>query len=152
LAEIQNFGVAAVGDENVGGLDVAVDDALGVGGVERVGNFDAEIEKKLQIQGTSADGMFQRFAVETFHGQVGLAVGFSDVVDGANVGMIQRGGGARFATEALERLRVFGQFIGEEFQGDEAAEVGVLSLVHHTHAATAELFDDAVMRDGLANE
>ena len=129
-----------------------MNDALGVGGVERVGNFDAEIEEKLQIHGAAADGMLQSFAVETFHGQVGLAVGFADVVNGADVGMIQRGGGARFAAEAFERLRVFGQFIGEEFQRDEAAEVGVLSLVNHAHAATAEFFDDAVVRDGLANE
>jgi hypothetical protein len=33
------------------------------------------------------------------------------------------------------------------------SEVGlVLSLVHHTHAATTELLDDAVMRYGLADE
>ena len=30
-------------------------------------------------------------------------------------------------------------------------ELGVLGLVDHTHAAAAELFEDAVMRDGLAN-
>ncbi len=31
-------------------------------------------------------------------------------------------------------------------------ELGVLSLVHNTHAAAAELFHDAVVRDGLADE
>ena len=34
--EIQNLGVPAFGDKNIGGLDVAVDDPLGVGGVECV--------------------------------------------------------------------------------------------------------------------
>ena len=38
----------AFGDEDVGGLDVAMDNALGVGGVESVGNFDGEGEKVLE--------------------------------------------------------------------------------------------------------
>ena len=41
-AEVENFGVAALGDENICGLDVAMDDAFGVRGVERVGDFDGE--------------------------------------------------------------------------------------------------------------
>ena len=38
-----------------------------------------------------------------------------------------------------------------ELQGDEAVQPGVLGLVHHSHAAPAELLDDAVVRDGLAD-
>ena len=33
---------------------------------------------------------------------------FADVVDGADVGMIERGGGLGFALEALESLRIVG--------------------------------------------
>ena len=42
--------------------------------------------------------------------------------------------------------------VREEFQGHEAAKFGVLSLIHHTHAAPAKLLDDAVVGDGLADE
>ena len=41
-AEIENLGVSALGDKDVSGLDVAVDDAFGVSGVERVRNLDGE--------------------------------------------------------------------------------------------------------------
>ena len=48
----------------------------------------------------------------------GSAVGLVDVVNGADVGMIQRGRGARFALEPLERLPVTGDFLGQELERD----------------------------------
>ena len=41
-SEIKDLGVATLGDENIGGLDVAVNDAFGVRGVKRIGNLNAE--------------------------------------------------------------------------------------------------------------
>ena len=72
-------------------------------------------------------------------------------VDGADVGMIQRRGGLGFALEARQRLRVFGNFVGQELEGDKAAKLDVFGLVDHTHAAAAEFLNDAVVRDGLAD-
>jgi len=66
--------------------------------------------------------------------------------------MIQRGGGARFTPEAFESLRVLGQVSRQTFHGNVAAKVQIFGFVANTHAATTELFDDAVVRDGLANE
>jgi hypothetical protein len=40
--EIQNLGVSALGDEDVGRFDVAMDDALAVCRVERIGNLDGQ--------------------------------------------------------------------------------------------------------------
>ena len=48
-------------------------------------------------------------------------------------------------------LGVFGYFVGQEFQGYETEELDVLSLVDDAHTAAAELFDDAIVRDGLAD-
>jgi hypothetical protein len=55
------------------------------------------------------------------------------------------------ATETLQRLRVPGHVVWEELEGDEAAELGVFGLVNNAHSASAELFEDAVMRDGSAD-
>ena len=71
-AEIENFGVAALGDENVGGLDVAVNDALGVSGVERVGDFDGQRKKPFDFEGTAGDAVLQGHAFEIFHGDEAL--------------------------------------------------------------------------------
>src|SRR5947209_19021612 len=61
--------------------------------------------------------------------------------------VVQRGGGARLALEALERLAITGEVVGEKFQGDEAPEPGVFGLVHHAHAAATEPPDNARVGD-----
>ena len=96
----------------------------------------------------------RRFSVSPssiFHDDEGAAVFLADIVDGANIRMIEGGGGVRFAAETLERLAIFGHFFGKEFQGDGAVQAGVFGFVDHAHAATAEFFENAVVRNGLAN-
>jgi hypothetical protein len=63
-----------------------------------------------------------------------------------------RADAARLAPEAFKRLLVPRQFIGQKLQGNEPAKLGVLGFVDHAHAAAAQLLNDAVMRDGLANK
>jgi hypothetical protein len=48
-------------------------------------------------------------------------------------------------------LRVFRNLVRQELQGDKAVQLYVLRLVDHTHPATAEFLDNAVVRDGLTN-
>jgi hypothetical protein len=81
----------------------------GVRGIERVGDLDAEIEHALERQRTTRDFLLQRVAVEQLHHDEGLAVVLADVVNHADVRMIQRRGDARFAAEALEHLGIRGQ-------------------------------------------
>src|ERR1700722_1354977 len=76
---------------------------------------------------------------------------FADFVDGADIGMIESGRGARLPAKSLQGLRIKRQFIGKKFEGDKAAKLGVLSFIDHTHAATAELLDDAVVRNCLVD-
>jgi hypothetical protein len=75
---------------------------------------------------------------------------FLDVVDGADVRMVEGGGGASFSLEALECLWVLGDVVGKKFQGYETAEFGVFGFVDDAHATAAKFFDDAVVRDRLA--
>ena len=47
--------MAFFGDEDVGGFDVAVDDAFGVSGVETFGDFDSESEEAVEVHGLIVD-------------------------------------------------------------------------------------------------
>ena len=71
----------------------------------------------------------------------------ADLVNGANVGMVQGRSGARLATETFQGLRILRDLVRQELERDEATQVRILGLVHHAHTAAAELADDTVMRD-----
>src|ERR1700744_3087205 len=66
-SEVEYFGLLAIGDENIGRLDVAVNDALGVSGIEGVGNLLAEFEETLEIEAAARDRVLERFAFQAFH-------------------------------------------------------------------------------------
>ena len=144
-AEIENFCRAVARAENVGGLDVAMDDAARVRGVERIGDFGGDLQQLLEMDRPARDAMLQRLAFEEFHHEEGVALIFADIVDGADVGIVQRGGGAGFAAEAFQSLRIAGSLIREKFDGHGAAEADVFGFVDDAHAATADFFDDAVV-------
>src|SRR5215469_2201605 len=95
------------------------------------------------------DHVFQGDALEVLHRDKCAAVFLPDVINGADVGMVQRRRRLCLALKAAERRRVFGYFIGQELQGYKAAQPGVFGLIHHSHAASTQFFQDAVIRDDL---
>jgi hypothetical protein len=48
--------------------------------------------------------------------------------------VVQRRGSLGLPLETAESLRVMGEFVGKELQGDVAIEFQVFRLIHHTHA------------------
>ena len=57
-------------------------------------------------------------------------------MDGADVGMAERRGGARFPLKTFPR-GLAGECLGQNFDGDIPVEAGVPRLVHLPHAAGA---------------
>jgi len=94
--------------------------------------------------------VLEREAVQKLHGYESVACFLADVVNGADVRMIERGGGPRFAAETLECLCVQSQIFGKKFQGHETGEAGIFGFVDYTHPSSAEFLEDAVMRNGLS--
>ncbi len=96
--------------------------------------------------------VLEREAVEEFHGDEGLAGVLANVVNGADVGVTERRGRAGFPFEALEGLRVVSEIVGKKFESDKTAEARVFGFVDDAHSTAAEFIDDAVVRDGLADQ
>src|ERR1017187_1291506 len=147
-SKVENLGMPTLGDKDVGGLDVTVDYAFGVGCVQCVGNLDGQRENQFGFEGTPRDAVLQRQPVEKLHGDEVLTFALVNLEDHADIGMVQGGGSLRFALEAGQSLRIFSNLVRQELQGDKVVQLYVLSLVHHTHTTT-KFLDDAVVRDGF---
>ncbi len=52
--EVKDFGVTATGDKNIGGFDVAVNDAPRMGSIERIGNVCRQREEGVELKGPLA--------------------------------------------------------------------------------------------------
>src|SRR5208282_269216 len=100
---------------------------------------------------TPRDAVLQGQPVKKLHGDERLPVLLADVMNRANVGVVQGGSGSCFATETLQGLRVLRDLVGEKLQGDETMQPGVLSFIDHAHAPAAELAHYAIMGDRSAN-
>src|SRR5208283_1135285 len=143
--EVENLGVTALGDKNINRIDIAMNDAVGVGGIEGIGNFDCQPKQGFEIQRSPTNTELQGQAIQKLHGDESLAVLLADVVDRANVGVVQSGRGLGFALKTSEGPRVMGDRVGQELEGDKTMQARVFCLVDHTHSASAEFLDNAVV-------
>ena len=101
-------------DEQVGGLDVAVHDAGGVRGPEAVGGLGQQLAHGCRIhRRPGPDQRRERLPVDELHDEVGPARtgpvggrGLPEVVDGRDVGVVQRRGVLGLDLEAGAERRV----------------------------------------------
>ena len=80
--------------------------------------------------------VLKRHAIDILHGNERFAVDFSDFVDLADVGVVERGGGACLSKKTLASRFVFLKSFGQEFEGDVAVQRAVLGKEHFTHPAS----------------
>ena len=150
-SEIQHLGVPALGDKDVGGLDVAMDDSFRVRCVQRIGNLNSQGQQDFQLERSPGNAVLQRQAVKEFHDDEGLAVLLINFVDGADIRVVQGRRRLGLALKTPQGLGITGNIFRQKLQGHETAQLQVFGLVDNAHAAAAELFNNAVMRDGLAD-
>jgi hypothetical protein len=137
--EVGDLDAPVVGEQDVLGLDVAVDDAGVVGCAERG-------EHRLHdLQGLAGaepallpHQVTQGPARHVLHRQEHGAVVGALVVDGDDVGVGQPGGRLGLADEPGHELLVLGQLRMHHLDGDRAVEPAVQGEVDGGHAATRQ--------------
>ena len=92
-------------------------------------------------QRTARETVGNRFALQQLHDQVVAAVLLPDVVERADVGMVQARDSLGFALEALGGHATIGLAGEQQLDRDFAIEAGVFREVHLAHATRSERGD-----------
>jgi hypothetical protein len=152
-AEVAEVGVVAGagGEQDVGGLDVAVNQAGGVGDVERRGDLgDDRPRARGGQRAVVLEERVQVAAGDVAHDDVQRPVLLARRVDRHDVGVVDRRRHPRLAREALAKLGVAGAFGGDDLQRDRPLQVELDGAVDDAHAAAGDDALDAAAAKQLA--
>jgi hypothetical protein len=127
-----------------------MNDAFLMGSVEPVGNLDSVVDQLAKPFGCVSscsrfDPFTERHALQKLHDDEGLSLVIAQLIDRANVRVIEGGGGPGFALKAFEGSRLAGQLSGQKLDGHTSGKFQVLALIHQSHASAAEKPDQPVM-------
>jgi len=101
----------------------------------------------LRRQRPIRDDLVQRPAIDIFHGDVPTARLLSNLVDRADVRVVEGRGSARFPEEALSPLVICEELVAEEFESNLALELEVRGQVDLAHAARSERLEVFVLAE-----
>ena len=105
--------------------------------LQRIADLHATLQRLLQRHRPFLQPRFQSLALDILHNQVVGPILATDVVQHANVRMIQRRNGAGFPLEALLGLGIVRQMNRQDFDGDGAVEARVGRAIDFSHASGA---------------
>ena len=123
-------------------------DALAVRGIQGIGDGAGDVHEDRDLDQAASEPLLECLAVEQFHRDERW-IG-ADVVDRADIGVIERGGRPRFTLEAFQRLRRRRDSVRQHFDRHHPVETGVRGPIHRAHPAGAERRDDGVGAEASA--
>src|ERR1700746_245573 len=121
--EIEDFRLPSICHEDIRWLDVPVDDSFGMGCVERVRDLDAQIEHLFDFERLTIDLMPEGLPFQQFHGDEGSTIGLVNLMDRADVWMVQGGRGLGLPFERAESLHVIVEFVRKKLESNVATEL-----------------------------
>ena len=125
--------------QDIGRLDVAVNQPLSVRGGKAGSNLDCHAQDLRRLQRPlPVDSGLQSVATQVGHGKERNAVHFAYPINLDHVFVDDRCRGAGLASEPLARLRVFPEAGRQHLQGDEAGQCRFKRLEHNSHPAGAD--------------
>jgi hypothetical protein len=98
----------------------------------------SHIENFAELYRRVPHALAQRLAVNELHGDEVRPVALTNLMDGRNVGMIERSRSFRFLNETAHAVLVCREVGGKNLQRNLAIEFCVLRQIHLAHPARAE--------------
>ena len=143
--EVRHAGFARCVDQDVGGLDVPVDQPSGVGVVQGVGDGGNQFRRIPEGQSSLSHPDRQIAAFDELrHDEAESVFRATHVKDRHDVGMVQPGEDSGFNEKRLDILGVGDSFRVWHLDGDRAVEVIVVSKIDRPEPALTEPMDDPI--------
>ena len=104
--------------------------------VERVADLNGDAIQVRKRQRAARQAVGESFAFHVLHHQVRGAVTAANVVERADVGVVEGGDGAGFALESLQNVGTAGEILSEDLDGDGAVEARIAAAIHFPHTSS----------------
>ena len=128
-----------------------MDDTGAVGGVECVRHLDGELDNVVDRHLAGGHVLAQSLPVKQLHNEEGSTIVLADVVNRADEGVVEGRGDLSLALESFQGGLVLRHLVGQKLERHLPAETSVLGTPDDPHAATTEVANDLVVRDGFAD-
>lgn len=141
-AEIDDLRRIVVHDEDVAGLQIAMDQAVIVSDLQTPADLGDDLDDPFEREARTGtlDELGQGRAMQKRHDEEGLAgaaiLDFTNVAEVDDIGVAQTGENVPFLGEQLDGEGVHD--VAHGFYGDIAAGLGVEGAIHDSHAALAQ--------------
>ena len=151
-AEVEELHLAAPRQHDVRRLDVAMNDVGVVRCRHRARHLHRDVERLVDRHRPAGDPLLQRLPFVVRHRQEHAAIWrLVDLVDRADIRMVERGGRLRLGDEPVAGVAILRRLDRQELQRNGASQPDVLGAVDDAHAAGTEALDDPIVRNGLAD-
>src|ERR1039458_1417884 len=101
-------------------------------------DFDSAFQTLCWRQRPFDQAICQRLAFQKLHYEIVHSLLMADIMQSADVRMVEGRNSTCFAVEALFGFRIVRKMCGQNFYGDGAVESSVTGAIHLTHTASAE--------------
>ncbi len=120
--------------------------------VEGIGDLDGVVERLGEREPAPFQPLLERLALDVLDDQVVNVVLHADVVERADVRMVQARDDARFTLEPLPAVRIVRQMFRQCLDRDRAVQARIDSAIHLAHAACADERLQIVGAEGASHQ
>lgn len=127
-----------------------MNDALTVRIVQRIRNVIRDCERAIERDGSVGETIGERLPLEVFHHQEIDPLVMAEVIERADVRMIENGNRSRLTVETSAGRRIRAEAFGEYLDRHRSIKAPIARAIHLTHSTGANGRDDFVGPDACA--
>jgi hypothetical protein len=142
--KVEDLELAIPGHEKILGLEIAMDDAVIVGGGKPMSDRDRDLHRFADGQGPRGQALAQCVPFEDLRDEERLTIGLADIVNMKDIGVVEPSDGSRLELEPALAAWVGGERRGKDLESHIPPQPGIAGAVDLSHTAGAKLVEHFV--------